>query len=190
MNRVTVFLLLGGTSRRMGQPKSELIYRGQPFWAQIAESLSTVGTVVLSLRQNSGRYPYPTVTDVYDNCGALGGMISCLRVCQTPLAFFCACDMPLLTADVPTHLMSMLPAQAQAVVPVSHDGHAHPLCAIYRREVLPILEQQLAAGDLRVLHLLEHIRVHYLPIAQNSALERQLMNTNTPEEYRALCQTP
>lgn len=182
----TVFLLLGGESRRMGQDKAKLLYRGQPFWQQLAERLCAVGQVVLSSRREIPNSPYPCVTDCVENCGPLGGMLSCLLSCETPLAFFCACDMPLLDADMLRYLYRALDAGTQAVIPVDCSGRAQPLCGLYRRELAPLVRRQLDSGALRLHQLLERCAVRYCPLENEPALACQLRNINTPSDYQAL----
>lgn len=181
----TVFLLLGGESRRMGLDKAHLLYQGQPFWTKIASRLSNVGQVVLSLRQEVPGLPYPSVIDRISGCGPLGGMLSCLYSCKTPLAFFCACDMPFLDADMPARLLRALSPEIQAVIPIEQSGKIQPLCGLYRRELLPLVQQQIDAKDFRLYRLLEQCRVCYLSLAQEPALARQLLNVNTPEDYQS-----
>ncbi len=65
-------------------------------------------------------------------------------------------------------------------------GGPQPLCAIYRREVLPAVEQALQSGDYKIGRLFSQVptRVHHeqeIVAAGFSAIIFQ--NVNTPEEY-------
>lgn len=178
----TSFLLMGGKSRRMGQNKAELLYDGLPFWRRIASALAP--NVYISA--DKGGFPLPVVKDERPNCGALGAMISCLRQCPTELAFFCACDMPLVTRALPEFLANCIPPDAQAAIPQARDGRLYPLCGLYRREILPLMEAQLQRGELRIMRLLSLCRITIL-LPPN---HWQLRNINTPEEYRQLLAEP
>lgn len=183
---VTVFILCGGQSRRMGTDKASLIFQGKSFIQGLASRLSAAGQVVFSAndraRQTEG---YPVVCDELQGCGPLGGIVSGLRVCKTPLAFFCACDMPLLDTAMVDALQAALRPESDGIIPIDSTGRIHPLCALFRVTVLDAAQQHLQCGDYRLQNLLQQIHIQQLQVS--AALEMQLKNINVPEEYEALC---
>ena len=73
-------------------------------------------------------------------------------------------------------------------VPVA-DGHVHHLCAVYRTDLLPAVEQQLAGDRLRVGLLLEGIDVLRLDATALPHPE-SLRNLNTHDSYRQALAEP
>ena len=67
-----------------------------------------------------------------------------------------------------------------AVVPVSAAGRLEPLCAIYHRCCLPVLEAALAQGRLKMRAALENLHVLPRPIPAGE----WFINTNTPQEWQ------
>lgn len=64
-------------------------------------------------------------------------------------------------------------------------GQVHPLCGIYARTALPILEQHLQSGDLRVMALLSELCA--IPFETAGRFPDTLfLNINTPQAYNAL----
>jgi molybdopterin-guanine dinucleotide biosynthesis protein A len=68
------------------------------------------------------------------------------------------------------------------------DGYPHPLSAIYRRTVLPRVEQLLDANRLRPVFLFDAVRTRRVAPAEMIEVDpelRTLRNLNTPEDYQA-----
>ena len=103
------------------------------------------------------------VHDHYENCGPLGGIEAALSACQGDALFVCACDTPRMKKELLQLLKSELTLhpECQAIVPQAQ-GRIQPLAAIYRREVLPVIRQQLEEGDYRMKNLLNRLKVRYL----------------------------
>ena len=65
---------------------------------------------------------------------------------------------------------------ADCLVCRDETGRVHPVCAIYRRQALPVVTGQLQAGDFRMMHLLANLKTDYFPVTA-----AQMQNANTPE---------
>lgn len=72
-----------------------------------------------------------------------------------------------------------------AVISVGEGGKIHPLCGVYRKSVLPVLEEQIVSDQNRVMAALKKLRVKYVTV-DSPARARQLANINTPEDYEKL----
>jgi molybdopterin-guanine dinucleotide biosynthesis protein A len=81
-------------------------------------------------------------------------------------------------------------ADGYDVVVPEWEGRLNPLQAIYRVRVLPLLEEQLAAGRRRPVDLYERVAVRTLSEEEIRVVDPEgltFLNMNTPEEYeRAL----
>jgi len=120
---------------------------------------------------------------------ALTGIISALRNARQPWVFVMACDMPTPCPKLIDGLCATALAGDPAVrlwVP-SVDGVVHPLHAVYHRDLLPLLEQRLSDGNLR----LQPFARKYGQAVTEEALKRWnptldgLDNLNTPEALAA-----
>jgi len=190
MDEISSVILCGGRSSRMGRDKARLPWNGTELLDDIAGRLSVLGKVFLSADRESrfSGKPYPVVEDRYPNCGPLGGICSALPVCGTPLLFVVSCDMPFVTGEVGRKLQGSMDRDDAAVVPRESDGRIHPLCAVYRKDALPMLLERLQAGNLRMRDALRCLRTVYVPAADLPGGSRVLCNINTPEEYRKVSQ--
>ena len=151
MTGFSTAILCGGLSRRMGEDKASLNWKGMPLarykWEQFR------------IRKITGR-DADAVADVPAGCGPLGGLRTSLQHCRQDYLFVTAVDMPYSDPGIAEELMNRMtspsetgPAQNgsdrtwDAVVPVTPDGKEHPLCAVYAKSCLPVLEKQLASGN-------------------------------------------
>jgi molybdopterin-guanine dinucleotide biosynthesis protein A len=187
------FILAGGASSRMGEDKSRLTLGGRTFVESATRTLRAVTTCVsvVSSRDGAESHGLPLVRDLRAGVGALGGLHASLASCRAEWAAVVACDLPFVTGELLTRLVSMCADDMDAVVPVQEDGRLQPLCALYRSRVcLEEVEEMIRADELRPRLLLSRVRARRVAFEELSDLEgsrRLFLNVNTPEDYaRAL----
>jgi molybdopterin-guanine dinucleotide biosynthesis protein A len=90
-----------------------------------------------------------------------------------------ACDIPNVDAAFVERMLGEA-GDVDAVVPTSA-GLLEPLCAVYRRRLLPAVREALARGERGVRSMLENQRVRYLALGPR----QHLANVNTPADYEA-----
>lgn len=184
---VTGVILAGGLSARMGSDKALLPYQGGRFIEAIHRRMGELFEEVIVATGETDRYdflPCRRVTDVYPGMGALGGIHAALRESGSDKIFVVACDMPHLAPDLIRHLCS-LAEDADVVVPEGGKG-LEPLHAVYRKGVLPFVEDSLLNGRCRVVSFFDRVRVRRVPLAEVDRIDPGLSafrNINTPEEY-------
>ena len=65
------------------------------------------------------------------------------------------------------------------ILPYGRDGLAQPLCAVYPRSALDIMESHFTAGIRKVTAALDGLAVEPLRVAELSVFQ----NVNTPEDW-------
>jgi molybdopterin-guanine dinucleotide biosynthesis protein A len=117
--------------------------------------------------------------------GPLAGMEAGLARARFPLVFVAAGDMPFLTQGLVGYLLDRLGrGDVLAVVP-RYRGRLHPLCAAYKRALLPRLGEALDSETRAVHGFLEGIdQVEYAgeELRRFGDPDLLLMNVNTPED--------
>ncbi|MGA7217292.1 MAG: molybdenum cofactor guanylyltransferase [Candidatus Sulfotelmatobacter sp.] len=154
---LTVFVLAGGKSTRMGRDKAFLDYDGVTL---LAHALEVVQSVVTDVRIVGSREKFavfaPVVEDIFPDCGPLGGIHAALRASPTELIVIIAVDMPFVSESFLKYLIGRAREASDAVVVVPRsEGRRQPLCAIYRREFADTAEAALRAGRYRIDALFE-----------------------------------
>ena len=183
------FILVGGASRRMGQDKAQLRLGSETMLERIAAQLSPVTSSVtlVGRPQAYDGHSLPTVADVYEKWGALGGIHAALSAAKTDWIIVIACDLPFVTRDLFERLKSYADESLDAVVPVQPDGRLQPVCALYRRETcLPEIERLVGEGEHTPRALLRSVRTEYALFRELRDLpgsENFFLNLNTPEDF-------
>ncbi len=200
---LTVLILAGGRSRRMGQDKLWMTLDGMPLVERVARRmLPLAGEVLFSARDDerftalSARLqaegcPSRVVNDRFPDAGPLAGLHAGLAEAQNDLLLALAGDMPFVNLAL---IVAML-AQAQgfdAVVPQLPDRQTgelswEPLHALYHRRCLAAIEARLAAGERRVNSFFAGVRVRPVPPDELARLDPDglsFFNVNTPEDWR------
>ena len=175
----------------MGQDKAQLRLGPETMIERIAARLSPV-TSSVTLVGNPQAYvghSLPTVPDVYEKWGALGGLHAALSAAKTDWIIVIACDLPFVTRDLFERLKSFANEAVDAVVPIQPDGRPQPVCALYRRETcLPEIDRLVREGTHRPIALLRSVGTEYVLFKQLSDLpgaESFFLNLNTPEDFEA-----
>jgi molybdopterin-guanine dinucleotide biosynthesis protein A len=183
-------ILAGGRARRFGgRDKSALVVDGRTILERQMAELSELTTDIMIVGGNLSQPPTlaRTVPDRLPGCGPLGGLHAALENAISEATLVVACDMPYLSAPFLGYLLA-LTREADAVVPRSERGY-HPLCAAYTRACLAPVAARLAKGHLKMIDLLDDVRVRVVTTDEVSGFgdhRRLLANVNTPAEYGAL----
>jgi molybdopterin-guanine dinucleotide biosynthesis protein A len=178
------FVLVGGSSSRMGCDKALLPFRGGTLAGHVAAVVqAAAGSVALvgepSLYDHLG---YPVVRDLLRGAGPLAGICSALRSSMAAWNLVVACDMPCLRADFLEKLFAEAERTgADAVIPAGPSGRPEPLCAVYHARCLPVLAAAVARGVRKVMDGLAQTDVRILPVPEQDPFA----NCNTAQEWEA-----
>lgn len=171
-------LFAGGASRRMGTDKALLPWRGSTLVRYLAGELGFFSEKLLSAQQPSllPGADWRLVPDLRPGCGPLGALESVLSAMRADAALCVACDLPFFTRELGQAMLRAFREEADCLVCRDETGRVHPVCAIYRRQALPVVTGQLQAGDFRMMHLLANLKTDHFSVAA-----AQMQNANTPE---------
>lgn len=191
VREVTGVILAGGASRRMGQDKSELLFRGSPLLPQLVERLLPLfggGLLVVRRDTNQSLPSLPAgarvVDDLLPEHAALGGLYTGLALAPTPYVFLSACDMPLLDPRLVSWLTSWGEANSDVILPL-WQGFPQPLHAIYSHRCLAAIKESLLSGEFRMDGWHGSVRVQQVPEevwAEVHPSGHSFRGVNTPEE--------
>jgi molybdopterin-guanine dinucleotide biosynthesis protein A len=189
MTDSTAIVLAGGRSSRMGTPKALLPFDNQPLIVHIVATLRRLFPEVVVVAAPGQDLPSMPVTLVRDQVayqGPVGGIYYGLTAAGGDASFVTSCDSAFLNSDLISHLVSQI-SQHDVVVP-HWQGRFQPLHAVYRRSLLPLLEGQLARGELRPVYLFDKVRTRRIDEDEIRRFDPEgwsFFNMNTPEEYAA-----
>lgn len=200
-NLFTGYVLAGGKSSRMKRDKAFLKIGEKTFIENAVETLKTDCEqlkIVLNKFQTHfiEKLPagIPHIFDIYEDCGANGGIHAALMDCKTEFAVILAVDLPFVTSEIIKKLCGIAANSKEfsAIVPRQNDKRLQPLCAVYRvADCLAKLEKILSKNDsASVKDFLETIRVKKIDAENLGSNKNLFANINRPHDLYLLAKIP
>ena len=181
-------ILAGGKNSRMeGQDKAFLEIEGRPLIERIFERLKNLVNEIIVVTNSPEKYhcyPVKLVSDEKPGLGPLMGLYCGLKASSAKYNFVAACDMPFLNARLIKYMIDS--ADAYDVLVPEIDGQLHPLCGLYSRDCLAVIEEMLAQGRRDVRSIFPKLKVRYLAKEELDKFDQgllSLVNINTKDEY-------
>jgi molybdopterin-guanine dinucleotide biosynthesis protein A len=194
---LTVAILAGGKSSRMGTDKAFVRVLGRPLIEDLLAQVAGIGAETIIITNRPDDYLYlgvPLFTDVLPDKGALGGIYTALHSSSQPHTLCIACDMPFVVRPLLDYLIALIP-DGDAIVP-RLGREAEPFRAIYAQACLGPVRAALDASKMRVISFFPDVRVRFVDEAEIDRFDPRhlsFFNVNTPddlEEARRLATTP
>jgi molybdopterin-guanine dinucleotide biosynthesis protein A len=183
MNRISLIILAGGKSLRMGTNKAHLDWHAMRFIDVLVEKGKQLGfgEIILSgTRENIEGCR--NVLDILPGRGPLGGMYSCLKASLFDNALLVPVDCPGISIETIEALMETHIGQRNEITLLQHGNRLEPLIGMYatafHQKILPVIE----SGGAPVFRALDRgiISTYHMKEA-----EPGILNLNTKEAYLA-----
>ncbi|MGD9992685.1 MAG: molybdenum cofactor guanylyltransferase [Salinivirgaceae bacterium] len=176
MSTITGIVMAGGKSSRMGTNKALLPFQGKRLIDRSVETLlPLVNKIIISSNEPLPELPYPQIADSVEAIGPLGGLQACLNFSSTEWNMLIPCDTPFLSDSLYQQMLQHTTA-VDAVIVTHSKGKIEPLIGLYNRCLVPLIEEQIARGDYKLINLLRRARVFYFETYEVS----QFRNMNHP----------
>lgn len=147
------WILAGGKSRRMGQDKARLLFRGEPLLVRSARLLRGLTDEVHVLAA-VGQYDdlgFVCTPDLRAESGPLAGIEAALTASRCDWNWIVACDMPYLEESWLRFLAEQaVTRNLDCVVSKDPERGMNPLCGVWNRRALPLVREMLDEGQFRV----------------------------------------
>ena len=174
----------------MGIDKAWLEIDGQPLIERTLASIRTVTSTVAIIANTNGygNLGVPVFADTHQGVGPLEAVRVALSHTQTKRVLLVACDLPFLTPELFSFLLS-IPSTSN-VVPLSADNQLEPLCAIYCKGSLEVVKTLIERGERKMAKIFDEVPTRFVEFNEIRELDGANLffeNINTPEDYeRAL----
>lgn len=179
----TGVLLIGGQGKRMGNMNKSTLKIGDATFGEVAlNALSIFPKTIISAKTRTASLPvaYDKVYDIVD-AGPLGAIFSVLQKVNTEYIFVISCDMPYIDRSIISYVLSQGDQRYAAIIPTIWN-RLEPLCGLYSRKMLPIIEAQLEAKTFSLRKTLEMVPTKYVDLT-GTPHARKLFNVNYPTDY-------
>ena len=207
MPALSLLILAGGKSSRMKKDKSQLPWQDSttlthmltnsyvyPFERTVISANRIIEPQELPdfIRKKTKQREHTTeyihlsdkrrlsvVSDLYTDCGPLGGMEAAMRLYPSDCWLILSVDLPFFDFSRVPALLAANASEYDAVIPVV-DGRENPLAALYKGRVYEKIRTALADGDYRV----RKIYNKKAAFIDETPYARQYLNMNTPIAYK------
>ena len=176
----TLVIIAGGKSSRMKCDKALLPFNGFSTLAeyQYRRFEAFFDVVYISSKKNKFDFLCNLLEDTYETSSPLVALISIFETLDIEEVFVLSVDAPFVSTEVCEKLYALAEHKNEVVVAKSNFG-IEPLCAIYRRSILPIAKKMLKENKHRLQSLLEEVNIKEVYFEKDELF----MNLNHPHEY-------
>jgi molybdopterin-guanine dinucleotide biosynthesis protein A len=183
------FVLAGGMSSRFGQDKALMRVKSQTLAEIVAYNMAdAVDTVTLvGSREKYESLGLPVIEDQYPGLGPLSGIHAALKHSHKPLSLVVACDMPFLNTDFLANMVEVaIVADSQITVAESIEYGYETLCAVYHRDLLPLVEEMIVKRELKLTDIYSRVKLRTLSADECRPYNKYgilFSNVNTVDDF-------
>lgn len=182
--KIVGIVLSGGKSKRMGQEKGLVKYRGKALIEYAIDTLKPLcHEMVISTANNDYTYlGLPLIADEIPDCGPIGGISTCIKAVEADIYLVISCDTP----HLPTQLFTDLVAQLKdkAIIPIDETGRKQPLTACYASSASSFFHEALESRELKMMSLLLKMKpLYFRPSIDSSYYQSNIFsNLNSKDD--------
>jgi molybdopterin-guanine dinucleotide biosynthesis protein A len=169
----------------MGKNKGLISWNGQTLAEHAIHTLLPLcRSIIISANDRSYDFmDHRIVADSYEDCGPMGGILSCLEQSGTEINLVIPVDTPNVKTWIYERLLQDT-GNCDMIVPLDHDSWYQPLCAIYNRTIIPAMKKQISIGILGFTPLIRKVNSKEVPFRLNADRydEHTFLNINSPED--------
>ncbi len=183
MMPVSVVVLAGGKSTRMGRDKAFLPWGDKTFLEHILDAAKPISNQIILSGSDARLHNFglPVIADVLEGEGPVVALASCFIHIKTDLVLVLSCDVPQVkTADLEALLAAHNPVFD--VTMFSYKNREMPLVAVYQKSSFGAFAEALKVGERKLFAVLKNLKTQSIAFAGAGALE----NINTMEEFKEL----
>ncbi len=185
--KMTGIILAGGKNDRMGLNKALLKIGGATIIERLLDTINPMFTEIIVVTNYPDDFKFldiRSVRDVVSTRGSLVGVYSGLINSDTHQNFFFACDMAFVKAGLVKFMTGQSPGY-DVTIPRGQDG-LEPLHAIYSKECIGPIENQIKQGNMKIVDFFPLVRVKVIEKGTVVRLDPECMgffNVNTRADY-------
>ncbi|MBW6483097.1 MAG: molybdenum cofactor guanylyltransferase [Vicingaceae bacterium] len=181
-NKITVILLAGGKSSRMGADKGLLLINEKPMIQHIIDAVRVISNniIIVSNQMEYTQFGFPVFEDRIKESGPLAGIYTGLVHSKTHQNIVLSCDVPYVSAALITFLMEQS-SNFDVTIPQKKD-RLHPLIGVYTQACLPVFKNELKHQQLKVKLAIEKMKLNIVDAALFA--DFNFMNINTPIDIK------
>jgi molybdopterin-guanine dinucleotide biosynthesis protein A len=188
-SQLTGIILSGGKSSRMGKEKGLVDFQGKPLISHAILALKPlVDNIIIGANNHLNDYRkfgYTIIEDEVKNIGPIGGVLSALRNSDTKYNIILSCDMPFINAEL-LHYLNIKSQDYDVVVPIHDTDKIEPLCGIYSKDIIHVMEVAVENGNFKLRDIFENVRFKAIKVDASLPFysDNLFYNINSPADIK------
>ncbi len=186
---LTAIILAGGKSSRIGSDKDKAILKlnGKHLIDIVISKLKHIVGDNIIIVGPPERYPSykQVVPDLFNQRGLLVGLYSGLKASTSRYNLVVGCDMPFLKVELLQYMRDRIGSN-DIIIPRYTKNYIEPLCAIYSKDCLSVMERNIEAGILSIRRIFPYLKVKYIEEKEIKRVDSELnsfFNINYKEDF-------
>ncbi len=184
---ITVAILSGGKSRRMGTDKAFLPFEGVPMIERVIATAKPFAKELLIIANDKPayeRYGCRVCEDIIKGMGPLSGLYTAFNVTRSDLLLLVATDMPTIHPDIVRLISDNDEFAGDVLLPVAF-GKEQGLLAAYRRSAIEKFSERILQADIQFDEFRNGLEKTFIPEEELRLIDPALStfrNVNRPED--------
>ena len=186
---LTAIILAGGKSSRIGSDKDKAILKlnGKRLIDIVVSKLKNIVGDNIIIVGPPEKYPSykQVVPDLFNQRGLLVGLYSGLKSSASRYNLVVGCDMPFLKVELLQYMRDKIGSN-DIIIPRYAKNYIEPLCAIYSKDCLSVMERNIEAGILSIRRIFPYLKVKYIEEKEIKRVDSELnsfFNINYKEDF-------
>lgn len=181
--KISAIVLSGGRSSRMGEDKCDLVFDGETLLNLQIDKLRSIGIDDIIASGYRGKNVKAKV--VHDDImkGPLSGILLGLKEIENDRAFVISVDVPLVKRTCIKKIIDYSYEKDLEMAMIRHNGNREPLMGVYKKSLIPVIEDILNGDKYSVMKLADMVRHEFLDIDDD---DKYFLNVNNKEDYDML----
>jgi len=186
---LTAIILAGGKSSRIGSDKDKAILKlnGKRLIDIVISKLKHIVGDNIIIVGPPEKYPSykQIVPDLFNQRGLLVGLYSGLKASASQYNLVVGCDMPFLKLELLQYMRDKIDSN-DIIIPRYAKSYIEPLCAIYSKDCLSVMERNIEAGILSIRRIFPYLKVKYIEEKEIKRVDPELnsfFNINFKEDF-------
>lgn len=181
--KISAIVLSGGRSSRMGEDKCDLVFDGETLLNLQIDKLRSIGIDDIIASGYRGKNAKAKV--VHDDImkGPLSGILLGLKEIENDRAFVISVDVPLVKWTYIKKIIDYSYEKDLDMAMIRHNGNREPLMGVYKKSLIPVIEDILNGDKYSVMKLADTVRHEFLDIDDD---DKYFLNVNNKEDYDML----
>jgi len=174
---ITVIILAGGKSSRMGQDKGLMLLNGKPMIEYIIEIAKQISTEIIIVANNDSylKFNLPVYKDEFLDKGPLAGIYTGIKNANTEKNLILSCDVPYIQKDLIEFLISN--SEKNEITVSLFQDKLHPLIGIYTKSCMPVIIDHIKRNELKVTTIFEKLKTKLLDVNKFDSSNFRNINT-------------